>query len=119
MTPQPLKFDWDAVDPGALVVAPSVHPHARETSALAAVMAAPDRGTQNATILRLVTESGDAGLSDHELHVMTGYSRATICARRGFDLVSLLQPGTRRALSPAGRPMTTWVRRPVDAEAGS
>ena len=84
MTPQPLKFDWDAVDPGALVVAPSVHPHARETSALAAVMAAPDRGTQNATILRLVTESGDAGLSDHELHVMTGYSRAI--ERTGKDV---------------------------------
>lgn len=108
-------FDWSSVEPSSLVVAPSSHPQARETSALAAVGNAPDRASQNAVILRLVTEAGDAGLSDHELHLMTGYARATICARRGFDLASLLMPGTRRAVSPAGRPMTTWVRRGVEA----
>lgn len=106
-------FNWDAVDPGALVVAPSVHPQARETSALAAAANIPDRATQNATILRLIALAGEAGLSDHELHVMTGFSRATICARRGFDLAPLIQPGSRRAMSPSNRPMTTWVRRAV------
>lgn len=74
-------------------------------------MGVGQRATQNATILRLITEAGDAGLSDHELHVMTGYGRATICARRGFDLAPLLEPAVRRALSPSGRPMTCWRRR--------
>jgi len=105
------RLDWDAVTPATLVVAPSVHPQARETSALSAVLGAKDRASQNATLLRLITEAGAAGLSDHELHRMTGYARATICARRGFDLATLIEPGTRRAVSPAGRPMTTWVRR--------
>lgn len=112
--PSQLALDWNAVDPSVLVVAPSVYPQALETSAIAAVANAKDRATQNDRILRLVTAAGAAGMSDHELHVTTGYSRATICARRGFDLAPFLVPGTRRATSPAGRPMTTWVRRPVE-----
>ena len=34
---QQLPLDWSAVEPSTLVVAPSSHPQARETSALAAV----------------------------------------------------------------------------------
>lgn len=73
----------------------------------------PHRATQSARILALVTATGDAGMSDGEIAAATGYSRATICARRGFDLRAFLKPGARRAQSPSGRPMTTWVRRSV------
>lgn len=100
-----------AFEASALVVAPSPHLAARETSALAAVENLPQRATQSARILALITEAGSAGMSDAELARATGYTRASICARRGFDLARFLKPGTRRAQSPSGRPMTTWVRR--------
>lgn len=111
---KPQRFDWEAVDPSALVVAPSVYPQARETSALAAVAAAPDRATQSSAILRLITASGVTGMTDEEIQDATGYSRATICARRGFDLRAHLIPAARRGVSRSGRPMTAWRRRTAD-----
>lgn len=105
MTQQP--FDFDAA---ALVIAPSPCLGARETSALAAVANLPHRATQNARLLALITAAGDAGMSDAELQQATGYCRATICARRG-DLRAFLTAGTRRAVSPYGKTMTTWRRR--------
>ena len=114
------RLDWSAVEPSALVVAPSVHPQARETSAIAAVINAPDRATQSARILRLITEAGEVGMSDCEIERATGYSRATICARRGFDLRPFLVPASRRDVSPSGRPLTCWRRKTADEmEAGS
>lgn len=108
---QQLSMDWGGLFAAeALTVAPSAHVTARETSALAAVANSPARASQNARVLELLTAAGDAGLSDHELHVMTGYSRQTICVRR-FDLRDLLTPAARRATSPSGRTMTCWRRK--------
>ncbi len=110
---KPQRFDWDAVEPSALVVAPSVYPQARETSALAGVVAGKERSVDNTRLLALVTAAGDAGMSDQEIQDATGWSRQTICLRR-FDLRRFLIPGARRAKSLSGRPMVCWRRRTAD-----
>ncbi len=101
------QLDFDAA---TLTVAPSAHLVARETSALAAAANVPARATQNARILELITAAGADGMSDAELAACTGYLRASICARRR-DLAPFITVGARRAVSPWGRPMATWVRR--------
>jgi len=111
------SFDWHAVDPSSLVVAPSPHPQARETSALAAVQAQKARAGHNARVLELITAAGDAGMSDEEIRRATGLSRQSICLRR-FDLRDFLTPAARRDVSPANRPMTCW-RRKTAAEMAS
>jgi hypothetical protein len=103
------SLDWSAAEPATLVVAPSVYPQARETSALAAV-ANRARSNHNARVLALITASGDAGMSDYEIQCATGLGRASICLRR-FDLRAFLIPATRRALSQSKRPMVCWRRR--------
>lgn len=100
-------------DSRTLVIAPSPHAAARETSALAAVSVQPLRGKQNTVILKLITAAGPDGMSDDELHRATGYLRATICARR-HDLAGFITAGVRRAMSPSGRPMTTWRRKTAE-----
>jgi hypothetical protein len=97
-------------DVNTLVVAPSAHVQARETSALAAVQAQPYRTKANAELLALISAAGLDGMSDAEIQQATGLSRQTICLRR-FDLRAFLTPATRRAKSPAGRAMVCWRRR--------
>lgn len=82
-------------DPQSLVVAPSAHPAARETSALAAVENVSRRATQCTRLLLLIRAAGSQGISDLEMHRATGFPRATICARRGWDMRSLLEPAGR------------------------
>lgn len=108
-----------AFESTSLVVAPSPHLAARETSALAAVENLPHRATQSARILALITEAGAAGMSDAELARVTGYCRSAICARRG-DLAPFLAVAARRDVSPFGRSMCCWRRRsPAEMEATS
>jgi len=108
MRQQPL--DWTAVEPSLLVVAPSRHAAARETSALAAVANTKARSGDNARVFALITASGESGMSDYEIQCATGLGRASICLRR-FDLRAFLTPADRRATSLSGRAMTTWRRR--------
>jgi hypothetical protein len=108
-----LALDWNAIDPSGLVVAPSVYPQARETSAIAGVMAGKERSADNARLLALITAAGETGMSDQEIREATGWERQTICLRR-FDLRRFLIPGSRRAKSLSGRPMCTWRRRNSD-----
>lgn len=82
-------------DPQALIIAPSVYPQARETSALAAVANLERRATQNTRVLVVIRAAGEAGLSDPEIQRLTGFERSTICLRR-HDLRSLLEPAARR-----------------------
>ena len=84
MKPQRLNFDGPATfDPRAMTIAPSVHPQARETSALAAVANQPRRVTQNMQLIALLQQAGERGLADPVIQRLTGWSRQTICARRG------------------------------------
>ena len=110
MTVQRLNFDAP-FDPQALTIAPSVHPAARETSALAAVANQPRKGTQNAVVLDLITAAGDIGLSDIEIQRATGYPRQTICARRG-DLRALITVGGRYKWNGFG--YTRWRRKTAE-----
>lgn len=91
-----------------MAIAPSPHPQARETSAMAANENLSRRAIQNARILALLTEAGERGLSDLELHRMTGIPRASICARRGFDLRTLLEPCGRYTDPTTKRSYTRW-----------
>ena len=105
-----LDFDGPLVwDPRALTIAPSQHPAARQTSALAAVGNQPARAKQNTHVLALITAAGEVGISDPELERATGYSRQTLCARRG-DLKSLWMPAATR-YRDMGQTYTRWRRK--------
>jgi hypothetical protein len=108
MTP---KFDFD-LDQHSLVVAPSAHLEARETSAMAALAAQPFRGSQCATLLKLIEAAGEAGMSDPEIARALGWPRATICIRR-HDLRAFLIPATRRAKSEHGRWCVCWRKKTI------
>jgi len=105
-----------AWDTHGLTIAPSVHPAARETSALAAVGNQPARATQNTHVLALITAAGEVGISDPELEKATGYSRQTLCARRG-DLKSFWTPAATR-YRDMGQTYTRW-RRKTESEMAS
>lgn len=66
----------------ALIVAPSKHAAAKQTSALAAVANHPRRLTQNQRLTELLEQAGARGLADPIIERITGWSRQTICARR-------------------------------------
>ncbi len=105
-----------AFDPKASCVAPSSHLEARETSALAAIENAQlgRKAKQNAIILKMIREAGAAGISDKELHRATGIPRASICARRGYDLKTLIEPADGRYIDPiSNRSFTRWKLRSV------
>lgn len=103
MTDGWLNFDADV---SSLTIAPSPHPQARETSALAAVANLPKRASQNEAVLKVIRASGADGLSDPEIQRLTGLCRQTICLRR-HDLRSLLEPAARR-YKHFGRWCTCW-----------
>lgn len=94
-------------DPKALLIAPSTHAEARETSALAAVKNTKRSTPQCLTILAVLREAGERGLSDIEIHRITKLSRQTICARRG-DLGELLEPYGRHTDAQTGSTFTRW-----------
>lgn len=73
----PITFDTKR-----LIVAPSKHAAAKETSALAAVANHPRRVTQNQRLRELLEKAGEKGIADPVIARMTGWSRQTICARR-------------------------------------
>lgn len=97
-------------DARAMAVAPSPHREARETSALAAIENAQTsrKAIQCARVLDLIRAAGEQGISDIELHRATGFSRASICARRGFDLRTLLEPAGRYVDPTSKRSYTRW-----------
>lgn len=101
----PLPFD-----PSAACVAPSEHLEARETSALAAIENAQTgrKAIQNTKILNLIRAAGEQGISDIEIHRATGYPRASICARRGYDLRTLIEPAGRYIDPKTKRSYTRW-----------
>jgi hypothetical protein len=108
-----LPIDWN-VDQRTLAVAPSAHVEARETSALAALenAALGRRANQNTRLLLLIRAAGEQGISDLELHRATGFPRASICARRGFDLKTLIEPAAGRYIDPLShRSHTRWKLR--------
>lgn len=105
-----LDFIGPAIfDASSLAIAPSVSPQARETSALAANANLSRRATQTARVLSIIRHAGEQGISDLELQRATGYSRQTICARRGWDLRSLIEPAAKRYEDPVSkRTFTRW-----------
>lgn len=109
---KPQSFDFTApfqFDPRAMAIAPSPHVEARETSALAAIenAATGRKAAQCTKILLLLRAAGSIGMSDIELQRATGYPRASICARRGFDLKSLIEPAATRH-QHGRRTLTRW-----------
>ena len=101
-------------DPSGMAVAPSRHREARETSALAAIenTATSRRAKQCATILTLIQKAGELGISDIEIARATGYPRSSICARRGWDLRTLIEPAAQRYEDPVShRTFTRWKLR--------
>ncbi len=111
MSQLPLSFTSSQPFDPHLAVAPSPHREARETSALAAIenTSTSRRAVQNTRILSLLNAAGSIGLSDIEIHRATGYPRSSICARRGFDLKSLIEPAAERYVDPLSkRSYTRW-----------
>ena len=111
MSQQPLDFTGAfQFDPTAMAIAPSPHPEAKETSALAAIENAQTsrKAVQNTRILSLIRAAGDTGISDLELHRATGYPRSSICARRGYDLKTLIEPAGRYQDAHTKRSYTRW-----------
>lgn len=98
-------FEWDAQ---SMAIAPSPHPQARETSALAANENLSRRASQTARLLSIIKNAGDEGISDIELQRATGFSRATICARRGWDLRTVLTVAGRYTDPNTKRSYTRW-----------
>lgn len=101
-------------DPRSMAIAPSEHCEARETSAIAAIENAQmgRKAKQVSRILELLKAAGDEGLSDPEISKATGYSRQTVCARRGWDLRSLIEPAATRYTMPgSNRPCQRWKLR--------
>lgn len=91
----------------ALIVAPSKHAQARETSALAAAGNHPHRVTQNMRLTELLKERGPfGGLSDPEIQKITGWERSTICARRAD--VGVRPTGERWTNPKTERTYTRW-----------
>lgn len=91
----------------ALIVAPSKHAQARETSALAAAANHPRRVTQNQRLTELLKERGPfGGLSDPEIQKLTGWERSTICARRAD--VGVRPTGERWTNPNTTRTYTRW-----------
>jgi hypothetical protein len=111
---KPQAFDFSSpcdFDPRSACIAPSKDQEARETSALAAIenTATGRRAKQNATLLTLIRAAGEQGISDIELARATGFPRASICARRGWDLRSLIEPAAARYIDPVSkRGFTRW-----------
>lgn len=100
-------------DAKSVTVAPSPYVQSQQTSALAGLANLPVRGEQNRTVLGLITAAGNRGLSDRELHQMTGIARASLCARRrDLRLASLIEPADTRDKDPiTHREFTRWRRR--------
>ena len=111
MSQLPIDFTGPAVfDPSSMAIAPSPHRDARETSALAAIenTATTRRGKQNTAILLLIRAAGEIGISDLELHRATGIPRSSICARRGYDLRTLIEQAGRYLDDKTKRSYTRW-----------
>lgn len=111
MSQLPIDFTGPfAFDPSSMAIAPSGHREARETSALAAIenTTTSRRANQNTKLLLLIRAAGEQGISDLELHRTTGFPRATICARRGFDLKTLIEPAGRHIDDFTKRSYTRW-----------
>lgn len=97
----PITFDTKA-----LIVAPSRHAAAKETSALAAAGNHKHRATQNDRLLALLLKAGEKGLADPVIRRITGWERSTICARRA-DVGTV--PAAKRWNHPKnGRTYTRW-----------
>lgn len=91
----------------ALIVAPSKHAAAKQTSALAAVANHPHRVTQNQRLSELLKERGQfGGLSDPEIQKITGWERSTICARRAD--IGCRPTGERWTNPKTNRTYTRW-----------
>lgn len=113
-TQLPLDFN-----PSTLTVAPSPFLAARETSALAAVAAAPAKARKAAELLRLVEAAGVHGISDPEMARATGWPRSTVCSIRN-SVRGFLTSADRRAVSEYGIACVCWRRKTaVELEAGS
>jgi hypothetical protein len=100
-----------AFDPSVMAVAPSPHRDAKETSALAAIENAQTsrKAVQSAMVLSLIRAAGEGGISDIEIHRATGLPRSSICARRGWDLRTLIEPsGHRYVDDKSKRSYTRW-----------
>lgn len=115
MKQTPIDFTGpQSFDPTAMAIAPSAHVEARETSALAAIENAQTsrKAIQNTRILSLIKAAGEQGISDIELNRATGIPRSSICARRGYDLRTLIEPAAKRYTDPKShRSFTRWKLR--------
>lgn len=81
----------------------------RHRSAQAAQAAAQTRVTKSLRYLRMLSEASERGLSDHETAALNGWPLSSVNSIRN-GCGGLVVPGTREALSPFGKKVTTWVR---------
>lgn len=102
-----MPLDFDAA---VLLVAPSPHPAARQTSARAALATAPAKARKSAELLRLLSAAGASGMTDPEIARATGWPRQTVCSTRNA-VRSLLEPSGARRPSEYGHACVVWRRR--------
>lgn len=84
---------------------------APETQRLAAIAIYPKTGTQRRDVLERIIAAGERGMTDEELHLVTGLKENSIRPRRD-ELVEggwVVDSGQRRA-TRAGMAATVWVR---------
>lgn len=80
------------------------------TSEAAARAVEPRSGTQRLTVLELIREAGERGLTDEELSRLTGWSGNTVRPRRG-ELVRdgwVVASDLRRS-TPQGHAAIVWI----------
>lgn len=115
--PEQTGFDWSGVThrPVTVTAARSHHLLASHHSAMAGLEAAKSAANKAAKLLQLITAAGDAGMSDHEIHLATRWPRQTICGVRNSVRI-FLTAGARRGQSPYNPKlgMTCWVLADAD-----
>ncbi len=85
-------------------------PISRHHSAQAAQHAAEKRGRRTLEYLALLSEVGEAGVTDHDAARMLGLPLSSINSIRN-GCGELVEPANREGLSPYGRTVTCWKRR--------
>ena len=87
-------------------------PLSRHRSSQAAQCAAQTRVSKTLRYLQLLSEAGEAGLSDHETVRLTGWPLSSVCSiRNGAVKAGLVTTGDRVGISLYGLKVTCWRRR--------
>lgn len=107
---------WDDDDPGIFDGPGRVHRDAHDTELEAAEAFPEIKGEQRLAVLRAFVAAGDAGLTDHECHLICGMRRPHIAGTRREELmaagVPIVKTDQRRPTDTGARAIVwAWIAR--------